>query len=65
MDIRLRIRYSTEKREWLCFRHAVALAMIGRNIHTEIDDFDSRYYHLDTTCYLCRHEVFAGDDEAE
>ncbi len=56
MNLRLKIRFYTDKYSWLCFKHAIIEATHGVNVQTEIDDFDSEYYLGDTHCILCEKE---------
>ena len=56
MQIRLQIRYYTEDESWLCFRHAVLIALKGEVVSTSIDDYGSDYYLGVTYCTVCDKE---------
>lgn len=50
MQMNLRVRFFTEVYGWLCFKHATTEALAGREVKTEIDDYDSEYYMGTTWC---------------
>jgi len=53
MNLRIQVRYYTKTCSWLCFRHAVAQALKGEEVHTELDDYDVEYYLGTTRCVVC------------
>ena len=54
----MKIRYSSDKFSWLCFRHATQLAVQNNvAINVDIDDYDSEYYGGSTVCKLCSDEI--------
>jgi len=57
MNINLQVRFYTEDYSWLCFRHAVQEASKGKDVKTEIDEYDVEYYGGPTFCLLCSQEI--------
>ena len=58
MQIDLKIRFSTEDIEWLCFRHAIKRAMAGEDIMTGIEDSEHCWFNK---CDDCKAESEARE----
>ena len=56
MSIDLKIRHSTAKYSWLCFRHATQEAMRGETVETELVESSHESYIGHTVCDLCSME---------
>jgi len=56
MQINLKARFSTDKHNWICLRHAIILSIQGEDVQLDIDDYDSDYYMGGTVCKLCANE---------
>ena len=54
MDLRLKIRYYSGDKKWLCFQHAVLLATQGVDVLTDIDDYNSDWFNC--WCVECGKE---------
>ena len=63
MNIDLKVRYYTDKHDWLCFTHAVRAAVSGVKVETDIDDFGSEYYLGTTRCVQCDFEKENEDED--
>ena len=54
MNINFQLRLYTDDESWLCFHHAVIAAARGKNVMTEVDDYDDGYHMGPTNCTVCR-----------
>ena len=61
IEVNIKIRYSSKDHSWLCFKHAVQLAMQGEDIDVDIDDYNSEYYMGSTSCDLCYQKQLEHD----
>ena len=53
MDLRLEIKFYTDKYSWLCFRHAVEEVLKGEDVKTEIDNYRDENYLGTVNCIRC------------
>ena len=57
MQFNPEIRFSSDEEPWLCFRHAVVCAMVGKDVKTTIDEFGSECDMRQTWCEPCSREA--------
>lgn len=50
----MQIRRSTKEHDFICFKHAIMLAMAGCGITEEFDDYNSEYFMGYTDCTVCK-----------
>ncbi|MEE9238030.1 MAG: hypothetical protein V3U58_00550 [Thermodesulfobacteriota bacterium] len=62
MELNVKIRFSTKKHSWLCFRHAVFLCFQEKDVEIDFGDYDSEYYMGTTVCNLCSDEPEKNDE---
>ena len=52
----VQIRRNSDHHTFLCFEHAVRMALAGISISETLDDYDSEYYGGSTGCTACATE---------
>ncbi len=62
MELNGKIRFSTKKYTWLCFRHAVFLSLRKKDVEVDFGDYDSEYYIGTTICNICSDESEKNDE---
>ena len=56
MNIDIKVKFSSRAEEALCFRHAVQVALEGKDVIVEAGDFNSDYYMGTIYCVRCNKE---------
>ena len=65
-SISLEILYHDDQADrFVCFNHAVKLAMEGTTIDPQVDETDSEYDMRNLSCYVCEAEEIKREQAAE